>query len=151
MLSWISGIFSKGTADVVTSVGKTIDSLITSDEERLILKNKLQEEMNDLQKKGIDAVSEYDKQITERHKNDMNSDSWLSKNTRPMVLIGLTIATVVLAYLTIFVDLNDKQLGALESWLPLLQTLLITVFSFFYGSRGIEKVQNLRNNKSNKN
>ena len=71
--------------------------------------------------------------ISSRWSSDMKSDSWLSKNTRPMALIFLTLA------MTIFIVLDSTILLQIkESWVSLLETLLITVYVAYFGSRGAE-------------
>ena len=72
------------------------------------------------------------KQITARHDADMHSDSWLSKNIRPMVLIYL-MALFTLAF---FRDVPDTTM-------QLLQSLLLTTFAFYFGSRTLEKLMNV--------
>ena len=79
-------------------------------------------------------------EISKRWNSDMKSDSWLSKNTRPMSLIFLTISTVVL----ILLDSFELKFGVGENWVDLLQTLLVTVYVAYFGSRGAEKFQAIR-------
>ena len=67
----------------------------------------------------------------------MKSDSWMSKNIRPLTLAFLTVATVVLAYLTIFL-LDEKSVTMVEPWLDLLKVLLVTIYAFYFGSRGFD-------------
>ena len=138
-MSWFTDIFSSGASKLVDSVGSAIDSLVTSDEERLKLKNELNQQVNDFKKTQLSHVENLEKEISTRHKTDMQSDSWLSKNVRPVILIFLTAATVLLSYLTIFADLTELQVTALEGWLPLLQTLLISSYTFYFGGRSYEK------------
>ena len=77
--------------------------------------------------------------ISERWASDMKSDSWLSKNTRPMTLIFLTLA------MTIFVILDSTVLLEIKTgWVSLLEALLITVYVAYFGSRGAEKIQKIR-------
>ena len=141
-MSWFTDLFSSGASKLVESVGGVIDELSTSDEEKLQLKNQLQQIINDHAEKQMSYVSQYDKEITERHKADMASDSWLSKNIRPLVLAFLTVATVFLAYSTIFV-LPIEKTALLTPWISLLQTILMTAYGFYFGSRGIEKVKQI--------
>jgi len=82
-------------------------------------------------------------ELSSRHASDMASDSWLSKNVRPLVLIFLTVATVLLAYLTIF-TLGDDKVELIEPWISLLTVLLAAVYAFYFGSRGFEKVQKIK-------
>ena len=77
--------------------------------------------------------------ISSRWSSDMKSDSWLSKNTRPMALIFLTLA------MTIFIVLDSTILLQIkESWVSLLETLLITVYVAYFGSRGAEKISKIK-------
>jgi len=147
MANWFTNLFSSGVDKVVGSVGKAIDDLVTSDEERLQLKNALQKEMNGFKTSQMSHVENLEQQITDRHKTDMSSDSWLSKNIRPLALAFMTGATVLLAYLTIFAELTTGQVSALEAWLPLLTNLLMLIYGFYFGSRGIEKVVQMRKDK----
>ena len=142
-MSWFTDLFSSGASKLVDSVGSAIDSLVTSDEERLQLKNQLEKMIMDHNEKQMDYVAQYDQEIRKRHENDMKSDSWLSKNVRPLTLIFLTVTTIGLAYLTIFLLPVDK-VDLLTPWITLLTTLLVTVYAFYFGSRGIEKVQKIK-------
>ena len=138
-MNWFTDLFSSGVDKVVGSVGAVIDSLVTSDEERLQLKNALQKEMNNFKSEQMSHVENMEQQITDRHKNDMTSDSWLSKNIRPLTLAFLTVTTVGLSYLTIFANLTQLQIDALQSWQPLLQVLLVSAYTFYFGGRTVEK------------
>ncbi len=77
--------------------------------------------------------------ISKRWDSDMNSDSWLSKNTRPLTLIYLTISMTIFIVLdsTIVLEIND-------GWVSLMEALLITVYVAYFGSRGAEKITNLK-------
>lgn len=142
-MGWFSKIFSSGVSSVVDSIGNAIDKIHTSDEEKLKLKNELAEQMNDLEKATQGHVERLESEITARHTNDMKSDSWLSKNVRPIMLIVLTVAMIGLMFSSVFTPLAATQITALQSWIPLLQALLITVYSFYFGGRTLEKVKNV--------
>ena len=84
------------------------------------------------------------KEVSDRWATDMKSDSWLSKNTRPMSLIFLTLMTVAL----IWVDSIEYASFSVDiGWVNLLQTLTTTVYVAYFGSRGAEKWKTLGNNK----
>ena len=84
------------------------------------------------------------KEVSDRWATDMKSDSWLSKNTRPMSLIFLTLMTVAL----IWVDSIEYASFSVDiGWVNLLQTLTTTVYVAYFGSRGAEKWKTLSNNK----
>ena len=82
-------------------------------------------------------------EVSKRWESDMKSDSWLSKNTRPMSLIFLTISMVFL----ILLDSFEWSFSVSASWVDLLQTLLVTVYVAYFGSRGAEKFQTIKNGK----
>ena len=82
------------------------------------------------------------KEISKRWESDMKSDSWLSKNTRPMTLIFLTVSLIVL----ILLDSGNIGFGVDESWVDLLKSLLITVYVAYFGSRGVEKFKKMSDN-----
>ncbi len=138
-MSWLTNIFSSGASKLVESVGKAADSLITSDEERLQLTNELEGIVNDFKTTQLELLAKYDAEITARHANDMKSDSWLSKNIRPLTLAFMVLSTMTLAYATIFTLSPDKT-ALLKPWISLLTTLDVTIFSFYFGSRGVEKI-----------
>jgi len=120
----------KGVSDVVPDAGilKLIGGLISKDE---VLTPKDKEEALKLLDLDIIEIQE----ISKRWSADMSSDSWLSKNVRPMMLIFLTISTWCL----ILMDSLNIDFGVATEWIDLLKSLLITVFVSYYGSRGIEK------------
>ena len=80
---------------------------------------------------------EMQRQVSERWKSDMNSDSWLSKNVRPMTLIFLIICTMLL----IFIDAGAINFDVKDTWVDLLQLVLITVIGAYFGGRSFEKVK----------
>ena len=146
-MSWFTDLFSSGVSEVVDSVGEAIDKLVTSDEEKGLLKIQLEKELNKFKQSQIDAVAAHDKEITQRHTTDMASDSWLSKNIRPLALSFLTVSTVLLAYLTIFI-LEPNKVTLITPRLDLLKILLVTTYAFYFGSRGFEKVQSIKGKSS---
>ena len=79
-------------------------------------------------------------EVSKRWASDMKSDSWLSENTRPMSLIFLTISMVLL----IILDSFEWSFSVSTGWVDLLQTLLVTVYVAYFGSRGAEKFQTIR-------
>ena len=129
-MSILTQIFSSGATELVKGVGGVIDNLHTSDEEKLAAEQKIQELIANYE-------VEMEKQISERWKVDMQSDSWLSKNIRPMVLIFLVVATVLM----IFIDAGVIAFEVKASWVDLLQLVLITVIGAYFGGRSLEKVK----------
>mgnify|MGYP003387001918 FL=1 len=129
-MSILTKIFSAGATELVKGVGGVLDNLTTSKEEKLAAELKIKE-----------LVSEYErdmeKQVTDRWKSDMASDSWLSKNVRPSVLIFLVVSTVLM----IFIDAGAITFNVEEKWTSLLQLVLITVIGAYFGGRSLEKTK----------
>ena len=129
-MSILSNIFSSGATELVKGVGDVIDNLHTSKEEKLAAELKVKELISNYE-------VEMEKTITDRWKADMNSDSWLSKNIRPMTLAFLVISTVLM----IFIDAGTIKFTVEDKWTDLLQIVLITVIGAYFGGRSLEKVK----------
>ena len=123
------------TGGLIKDVGNVIDKLTTTDEERLAAKQKIQEL---LEKADQDAQT----QISERWKLDMQSDSFLSKNIRPLVLVYLTSIFTILA----FADGNVGGFEVAQEYIPIFQSLLITVYGAYFVGRTWEKSKKSNNN-----
>ena len=129
-MSILTKIFSSGAGELVKSVGGVIDNLTTSKEEKLEAERKIQDLI-------ANHEVEMEKNITERWKMDMQSDSWLSKNIRPLVLVFLVVSTVLM----IFIDAGFIAFNVEDKWTDLLQLVLITVIGAYFGGRSLEKVK----------
>ena len=129
-MSILTQIFSSGATELVKGIGGVVDNLHTSDEEKLEAEQKVKE-----------LIASYEvqmeKEISSRWNADMQSDSWLSKNVRPLVLIFLVIATVLL----IFIDAGAINFTVEAKWTDLLQLVLITVIGAYFGGRSLEKTK----------
>ena len=130
IISWLTG-------GLIKEVGSVIDSLTTTKEEKLEIKKQLQVI---LEKAEANAQVE----VTARWKSDMSSDSFLSKNIRPMVLIYLTFVFSVLA----FADGNIGHFKIAAEYIPIFQTLLVTVYGAYFVGRSWEKSRKIMNNKT---
>jgi len=129
-MSILTNLFSGGAADLVKGVGGVIDNLHTSEEEKLAAAQKIKELVSNYE-------VEMEKQISDRWNADMKSDSWLSKNVRPMVLIFLVVCTVLM----IFIDAGTIAFEVEAKWTDLLQLVLITVIGAYFGGRSLEKTK----------
>ena len=115
---------------VVKQVGDVIDNLSTSEEERLEAKRKMEEVL-------MQAESQAQEQVTRRWEADMKSDNWLSKNIRPLICIFLTAMFIIIS---IF-DGNLGEFVIAPAYIPIYQTLLITVYGAYFAGRSIEKIR----------
>ena len=127
-MSILNKIFSGGAKELVEGVGGVLDNLSTTKEEKLEAQRKIQKLVSDYETK-------MEQNITDRWKADMNSDSWLSKNVRPLVLIFLVVSTVLM----IFIDAGTIAFEVEAKWTDLLQLVLITVIGAYFGGRTMEK------------
>lgn len=127
-MSLLNSIFSKGASNLVKDVGNVLDELTTTKEEKLAAELKIKE-----------LVARYEadieRNVTDRWMSDMNSDSKLSKNIRPMTLIFLVVCTMLL----VFIDSGNIDFNVSENYIDLLQIILITTIGAYFGGRTIEK------------
>ncbi len=126
----LGNLLSGGAADLVKNVGGVIDNLHTSKQEKLEAERKIKELVANYE-------VEMEKNITARWEADLKSDSWLSKNVRPLTLIFLIVCTMLL----IFIDAGALEFEVKSSWVDLLQLVLITVIGAYFGGRSFEKVK----------
>ena len=125
IIQWLSG-------GVIKEIGNVIDKLTTTDEERLEIKKQIQQILEDADTKAQVEVSK-------RWEADMKSDSFLSKNIRPMILIYLTVIFTSLA----FFDGNIGEFGLAKEYIPIFQTLLVTVYGAYFVGRTWEKAKSI--------
>jgi|TARA_R100001079_G_C4421182_1_gene139849 hypothetical protein len=127
----LKGLLNK----IVGDAGNIIDQVVTTKEEKMVLKNQLKKML-------LESEADLQKNVTDRWTADMKSDSWLSKNVRPMTLIFMLVCTMLL----IFIDAGTIEFHVEEKWTDLLQLVLITIVGSYFGGRSIEKLKS--NNKS---
>jgi len=126
----LHNVLSSGASELIKSVGGIIDNLTTSKEEKLAAAREIKQLISNHE---IDMQ----KQVTKRWEADMKSDSWLSKNARPLVLIFLVASTVLM----IFIDAGTIAFEVQPKWTDLLQLVLITVIGAYFGGRSLEKTK----------
>jgi len=115
-----------------SNIAEKISDIIDKHTFSKVEKAQFEKEMEQI---WIDAEADIQKNITDRWKTDMNSDSWLSKNVRPLVLIFLVVSTVLM----VFIDAGVIAFEVKASWIDLLQLVLITVIGAYFGGRSAEK------------
>lgn len=116
--------------NILGSVGNIVDNLTTSDEERLAAKHAIKEVL-------VNAEVKAQAEVTKRWEADMRSDNWLSKNIRPLICIFLTSMFVIIS---IF-DGNAGGFSISPAYVPIYQTLLITVYGAYFAGRSLEKIK----------
>ena len=130
IIEWLTG-------GVIKEVGDVIDKLTTTKEEKLEAQRLIQEILEK-------ADSEAQVQVTARWEADMKSDSFLAKNIRPMILIYLTVVFTICA----FFDGNIGEFKIAEEYVPIFQTLLVTVYGAYFVGRSWEKGKSISDNNS---
>ena len=129
-------IFAWLTGGVIKEIGNAIDKLTTTEEEKLEIKKQVQIILEE-------ADNNAQQQVTDRWNADMASDSWLAKNIRPLVLVFLTFVFSLLA----FTDGNIGEFKIAKEYIPIFQTLLVTVYGAYFVGRTWEKAKSIIKNK----
>ena len=120
--------------DAIKDVGNIIDNLHTSKEEKAEAKQKMEQ---------ILAAAEQaaQAQVSARWEADMKHGSWLSKNIRPLTLIFLTAIFTVLSIFDGNLQIGGEDFTIGAAYVPVYQTLLMTVYAAYFAGRSIEKVK----------
>lgn len=113
-----------------------------------VLKNLISgdKEMSEVDKEHALKLLEFEMQeiqeITERWRIDSTSDSWLSKNVRPLVLAFLML---FMSLIIVADSVEGWNFDVKESYIKLIEALLLTVVVAYFGSRGMEKYRKIKN------
>jgi len=131
---------SKITGDTIKSLLGEVGKFITTKEEKAKLNMRFTEIVNN-------SFSKAQEQLTERHKIDMVSDSWLSKNIRPMTLIFILLVYSLFSIADGNLSYGDFQFTVNPDYVELLGNWGKTIMYFYFGGRTIEKAVTLFKNK----
>ena len=140
-MSWFTSIFSNGVDKVVDSVAKGIDSLVTSDEERLLANNILEKIKSEALIQSETIGMDYEKEITKR---------WTSDNEHIVTRLVRPISYIFVLALFGFIIIFDGNIGEFKianAYYTIIETLLITMTLAYFGSRGYEKVSKIKQEK----
>ena len=136
----LSKVVGSGVGSVVKEVGGIIDNLSTSTEEKLKLKTDLENVFNKrLEIQQNDEIN-MRSEISKRWSSDSTSDISLAKLIRPMILMLWTVILIGIMIATIFLEMQEQQLGTLTLWMPLIQTIIVTIYAAYFGGRSLEKI-----------
>ena len=116
--------------DTIKDVGNIIDNLHTSEEEKAEARQKIEQLL-------VEAEQKAQEQVSARWEADLKHGSWLSKNIRPITLIFLTGVFVILSVF----DGNMGEFTISDAYVPVYQTLLMTVYAAYFAGRSLEKVK----------
>lgn len=127
------------SGNLIEQIGGVLDKFITTDAEREAAKK----ELTDL---VLKAEQQAQDELTERQRIDMNSDSWLSKNIRPLVLIFILVMYSLLSLIDgnmgreIINGVVVPTFKINSAYVELLGQWGMLIMSFYFGSRGVEKI-----------
>ena len=143
-----ANIAANGAANLIEKVGTAVDSLITSKEEAETLKIEMAKVVNEHEAAMATIRAEErkneDNQVSERWKADASSDSKLAKITRPLVMLSLL---TFLFFIIITDSIKNIQFDVKSEYVALLSSLLLTTVVAYFGSRGVEKFQKIKESK----
>jgi hypothetical protein len=128
MKNILAKLFGSAGTGIASKIGNLVDKFVQTKDE----KAEFQKQMELI---FIKAELDLEKEITSRHKYDMQSDSWLSKNIRPL----LTIFSLALYTLFAILDGNVGEFNIANQYVDLLGQIVIMSLGFYFTSRGIEK------------
>jgi|TARA_R100000231_G_scaffold108623_1_gene80401 hypothetical protein len=133
----LSKIFGNAGGAVVDKLAGVADKFIRTKDE----KAEFEKEMTEIL---IDAEAAIQKNVTERWKADLEHGNWLTRSVRPLVLVFLIVATVLM----IFIDSGSIDFKVEEKWTDLLQLVLMTTIGAYFGGRSVEKYNKIKNGKN---
>ena len=100
----------------------------------------------ELEAKQLENAIILQEQLSKRHEIDTNSDSFITRHVRPITLRFLTVSYIIYLYISAFAGLSQEQMETAKSLGMQISGLLGVVFSFYFGSRGMEKIQEIKYN-----
>ena len=133
----LSKIFGGAGSVVIDKLAGVADKFIRTNDEKAAFEKEMTEIL-------IEAEAAIQKNITERWKADLEHGNWLTRSVRPLVLVLLIVATVLM----IFIDSGSIDFKVDEKWTDLLQLVLMTTIGAYFGGRSVEKYNKIRNGKN---
>lgn len=127
-----------GIDDIVSVGMKIIDKVIPDPKAKAEAEAQIMSMANAARKAELEADMKEAEELTKRQQADMASDSWLSKNIRPMTLIAILAGYFIFAMMSAFsLETNSKYVELLGQWGML-------IMSFYFGGRTLEKIIDMK-------
>lgn len=127
-----------GIDDAIATGLKIIDKFIADPAEKFKAESELRQMANEARLAELNADNIEAQEVTKRQTSDMASDSWLSKNIRPMTLIAILAGYFFFAFASIF-DYDTKA-----AYVELLGQWGMLIMSFYFGGRTLEKIIDMK-------
>ena len=129
----LAKIFGKAGGSVVDKLAGVADRFIRTKDEKAEFEKQMTEIL-------IEAEAAMQKNVTERWKADLEHGNWLTRSVRPLVLVFLIVATVLM----VFIDSGSITFNVEDKWTDLLQLILMTTIGAYFGGRSVEKYRQIK-------
>jgi len=136
MSKLLAKLFGGAGGGIVEKISGVVDKFVRTKDEKAEFEKQMTEIL-------IEAEAAMQKNVTERWKADLEHGNWLTRSVRPLVLIFLIVATVLM----VFIDSGSLQFEVETKWVDLLQLVLMTTIGAYFGGRSVEKYNKLKNGK----
>jgi hypothetical protein len=133
-MSILTDLFAGSATSAITAVGDVAKKFITTDQDRMAFELESAKITADFQNNVLTHADSYETEITDRQKNDMQSDSWLSKNIRPMIMIYLLVLVTLMGF-----GIISVQTGFMD----MIQSFTTYGLGFYFGGRSLEKISKM--------
>ena len=130
-------ILGNAGGSVIDKISGVVDKFIHTKDEKAAFEKEMTKIL-------IEAEAAMQKNVTDRWKADLEHGNWLTRSVRPLVLIFLIVATVLM----VFIDSGSLHFNVEEKWTDLLQLILMTTIGAYFGGRSVEKYNKIRNGKN---
>ena len=153
-MGFFDKILGSAFGNLIDNVAGTVDRFITTGDEANKFKLAINEQLNSFKLQLLNSSNDYEKLLTERHKIDMQSDSKLSKNIRPLSMVFTTLMVTIFAITDGNLKVGEFAFSINGAYVKLLESLMIMQYTFYFGGRSIEKIikvgKGLKGSKENK-
>ena len=136
MSKLLAKLFGNAGGGIVDKISGVVDKFVRTKDEKAEFEKQMTEIL-------IEAEAAMQKNVTERWKADLEHGNWLTRSVRPLVLIFLIVATVLM----VFIDSGSIHFTVEEKWTDLLQLVLMTTIGAYFGGRSAEKFNQVKNKK----
>ena len=126
-------LFGNAGGSVVEKISGVVDKFVRTKDEKAAFEKEMTQIL-------IEAEAAMQKNVTERWKADLEHGNWLPRSVRPLVLIFLIVATVLM----VFIDSGSLVFNVEQKWTDLLQLVLMTTIGAYFGGRSVEKYNKLK-------
>ena len=136
MSKLLAKLFGGAGGGIVDKISGVVDKFVRTKDEKAEFEKQMTEIL-------IEAEAAMQKNVTERWKADLEHGNWLTRSVRPLVLIFLIVATVLM----VFIDSGSINFNVEDKWTDLLQLVLMTTIGAYFGGRSVEKYNKFKNGK----